>query len=356
MATLAIAFIPFLVANHLYILYVKTKELNTELHTLHEMGQSISSTLDINMILNKILNLSGLVVQFTHGYVLLFNEGSLKPALCWGDNEIGIDLKVTTSKGLIGDIIKKGSSEIINDLEGIKKNIGITNLPKSIKSLAVAPLINNGTLIGMIILGTNATNNYTQRHSRFLNTFANQAAIAVMNARLYQKTVDISQRDDLTKLYNHRTFCDVMQKLINNKSTFAFVMIDIDYFKKFNDNYGHLAGNDILRDVATIMGSNLRDDDYLCRIGGEEFGIILPGVSKDIAFQVSERIRQSIEDYIFLPGKFNNPGLITISAGIAMFPDDAKTMDRLIYCADHALLRGAKDSGRNRVVEFKESV
>jgi diguanylate cyclase (GGDEF)-like protein len=144
-----------------------------------------------------------------------------------------------------------------------------------------------------------------------------------------------------------------MQRLIEKRQLFSLIILDIDYFKKFNDKYGHLVGNEILVKISEIILENVRDEDIVCRIGGEEFAIILPKVGTEVAKSVAERIRESVEEYKFMAdrikGSFTN---LTISAGVSSYPKDGRTMDELMYCADHALLRGAKDGGRNRVVIY----
>jgi two-component system, cell cycle response regulator len=155
--------------------------------------------------------------------------------------------------------------------------------------------------------------------------------------------------DVLTGLYNRRRFHDVLAKEFERSkryaSPFSLVFMDVDHFKSVNDGYGHLMGDKVLSDLASIIKKNIRDIDTAARYGGEEFTAILPSTTKEAALHVAERIRKSIEKHVFpeMPGR-----TITISIGISGIPDKKiDNEDTLIRSADIALYR-AKQTGRNR--------
>ncbi len=155
--------------------------------------------------------------------------------------------------------------------------------------------------------------------------------------------------DLLTELYNRRKFHEVLANEIERtkrySTPFSLFMIDIDHFKSVNDNYGHQVGDDVLKEIAQIILSNIREIDTAARYGGEEFMVILPNTQKLDARNVAERIRTSIEKNRFFGVKNNN---ITVSAGISGMPSkNINTEDELIRCVDFALYR-AKQYGRNR--------
>lgn len=165
--------------------------------------------------------------------------------------------------------------------------------------------------------------------------------------------------DELTNLYNYRYFqqrlTDEMEKAKNNQYEISLIMIDIDYFKNFNDTYGHPQGDKVLKSVADVIKSNLREEDIIVRYGGEEFAIILSHTGKIKALEIAERIRESMARHKFF---LENKGLsvsITISLGIAAYPQDALSKIDLIAKADHALYK-AKEWGRNKVQEFDNSL
>ena len=156
--------------------------------------------------------------------------------------------------------------------------------------------------------------------------------------------------DVLTGLYNRRRFHDVLsteyERAKRYAVPFSLVMLDIDYFKKVNDTYGHSVGDVVLREVATILKNSIREIDTAARYGGEEFVVVLPNTEKENAQIFAERIRQAIERHAFSGVNKN----ITVSIGIGGMPDaKVEDEDKLIRCADFALYR-AKQSGRNRTV------
>ncbi|ERK31839.1 bifunctional diguanylate cyclase/phosphohydrolase [Clostridium intestinale] len=159
-------------------------------------------------------------------------------------------------------------------------------------------------------------------------------------------------KDGLTGVYNHRFFCDILKKIIkeseNDNKSVSMIFIDIDYFKYYNDLYGHQKGDDILRDIGNILRDNVRTQDIVARYGGEEFAIILPDTKEDEATLIAEGIRKKIEKTNF-EGEENQPnGRITVSIGVSVYPDKAKSDIELIKSSDDALYR-AKFFDKNRV-------
>jgi len=163
---------------------------------------------------------------------------------------------------------------------------------------------------------------------------------------------DLSIRDGLTDLYNHRYFQENLAQEIprseRHGKKFSLVFLDVDFFKQYNDTHGHPAGDTVLIALAKLLKGALRKSDILARYGGEEFVLILPETSRENAFAVAENIRKKIADHPF-PGRETQPhGMITVSMGIAVFPEDGRDGSALLQHADSALYR-AKEGGRNTV-------
>ncbi len=174
-----------------------------------------------------------------------------------------------------------------------------------------------------------------------------QEELRISNRRLEE----LSNTDDLTKLYNRRYFMELMelefQRAQRYESNMSFVMIDIDNFKSFNDNYGHLLGDRILYEVAQLLRETLRVHDIVGRYGGEEFGMLMPETDDKGALVVAERYRKRVEEFVLFEG--DKELRITISLGVAGYPHpEINTVDDLIRLADNALYK-AKANGRNRV-------
>jgi diguanylate cyclase (GGDEF)-like protein len=162
----------------------------------------------------------------------------------------------------------------------------------------------------------------------------------------------LARRDGLTGLYNHRYFQEILHaelvRAVRYKQYFSVIFLDLDNFKRYNDTHGHQKGDQLLRILAKVLGSCLRESDYLARYGGEEFTIILPSTTRGEALAVTEKIRGRVERYPFTGRETQPKGCVTVSIGLSTFPEDGKDNASLMENADQALYQ-AKNSGRNRV-------
>ncbi|MCX7805105.1 MAG: diguanylate cyclase [Planctomycetota bacterium] len=176
--------------------------------------------------------------------------------------------------------------------------------------------------------------------------------VKIIDAEKYVETAQLAVTDGLTGIFNHRYFQDRLardiQRAREDGVPVALIMMDIDNFKTYNDVNGHIAGDVALKEVAASLRKSLKRDDLLARYGGEEFAAILYGVDKERAMQVADRLRGVIASRPFPNEKILPGGKLTISCGLAVFPEDAKDRGDLIARADAALYH-AKRSGRNRV-------
>ncbi len=182
---------------------------------------------------------------------------------------------------------------------------------------------------------------------------AHQFALALRRIRLYKDIETLAITDSLTAVYTRRYFVERFEEEIKRcnlrKTTLAFIMVDADHFKKINDQYGHLTGDQVLREIAMIIKESVREIDIVGRFGGEEFCVVLPDTDLDGAWVVAERIRRSAEKKLIKA--YDNALRITLSVGLAIYPTDGNVPDEIIDKADWALYR-AKSQGRNCVVAF----
>ena len=173
----------------------------------------------------------------------------------------------------------------------------------------------------------------------------------LIKSRDFEYTYKLATTDGLTELYNHRFFQEQIRRKIvfsdKMKTPFSLILIDIDFFKKFNDKYGHQAGDAVLKHVAKTLKSSVRSEDLVCRYGGEEMAILLNNVNKEIAIKTAQKICDAIasRNYELTPEITVN---ITISLGVSSYPDNGKTPEELIEYADKGLYK-AKENGRNQV-------
>ncbi|GMR05097.1 MAG: hypothetical protein BMS9Abin23_1031 [Thermodesulfobacteriota bacterium] len=226
------------------------------------------------------------------------------------------------------------------------------------KSVLIVPIVFNDRVLGTIFLRTKKkAHGFSKDEIAFCRIVANSSFHAIRNARIYQKLTDekehlreASIRDHLTSLYNHNHFYLRLEEDFERASRYntplSLIMMDIDNFKRINDNYGHRTGDMVLKEIAETIWKAIRKSDIVARYGGEEFAIILPHTDLAGARGEAERLRSIIEGHSYkdLPGVN-----ITMSLGVASYPHEKiKDHGDLVNRADDALYR-AKKSGRNRV-------
>ena len=181
----------------------------------------------------------------------------------------------------------------------------------------------------------------------------------IIKSRDFEQQYKLATTDGLTELYNHRYFQDQMRMQIANctryNSEFSMIIIDIDHFKKFNDTYGHQAGDAVLKQVAQTLKTNTRATDIVCRYGGEEMSIILTNTDKEEAIKNAHRICKAVSDRVFKLSATQTTH-VTISLGVSTFPQDGDSPQQIIEVADQGLYY-AKEHGRNQVglAEFNET-
>ncbi|MBI2369234.1 MAG: sensor domain-containing diguanylate cyclase, partial [Deltaproteobacteria bacterium] len=216
--------------------------------------------------------------------------------------------------------------------------------------LAVVPLSARGKLVGVMTLASRARRQLLPEEEQLLMTIANVIGVALENARLYGELERMATTDELTGLYNRREIERLLAEEVNRalrvRLPLSVIMADLDHFTRVNDTYGHHAGDRALQHVAALLKTRFRGIDLPGRYGGEELLLVLPGTDKGAAIGVAEKLRELLET---TPFQVDGRELrVTLSAGVATLPADARMGDRLIQRADQALYE-AKQTGRNRV-------
>ncbi|NLZ53935.1 MAG: GGDEF domain-containing protein [Thermoanaerobacteraceae bacterium] len=349
----------YLAVVYIYILYIDVKSANRELTALYNMSVTITSTLDVDMVMDIVLSSVQSIVPWDTACLYVYQNGWLVPAIYEGySNEDFNKLKLKQSQKESGfSLFKEG--KIINNCHKDHRLKELYFCSDDTKSIMVVPLVTNKELIGGIVITSYKDNIYNQKHLTLLSILASQAAVALKNAQLFDETAKLAISDGLTGLYNHMYLYSELERQMEDAKTtggiFSLIIIDVDYFKTYNDMYGHITGDTILKNLADILKKNVRDKDTLGRYGGEEFAIILPGIQPFEAMKIAERIRKVVESTP-LARVGNKNIFITISAGIASYPTDAVSIEDLVNKADKAMIFGAKQKGRNKVVMFRPNM
>jgi diguanylate cyclase (GGDEF)-like protein len=221
------------------------------------------------------------------------------------------------------------------------------------------PMVAHGETMGVLHIRCSSEN----RNSRNIvansaKTAAEQLSLILANLRLRETLRNQSIRDPQTGLFNRRYMIDSLDRELaraeRSSKPVVVAMLDIDHFKNLNDSFGHAAGDAVLREWSSLLKTNFRGSDIVCRFGGEEFVIILPEISVDIAFERMEQLRQDIRHMTVRQDRETIHGM-TVSIGIAYFPVHGRTNQALLRAVDQALYR-AKELGRNCTVIAPEEI
>jgi diguanylate cyclase (GGDEF)-like protein len=232
----------------------------------------------------------------------------------------------------------------------------------SVKSLICAPILVNNGVGGIIYLDSAKKNAFNKEDMEFTELLAKEISISFDISSTFEQSFEYSAirniftSDELTGYLNRRKFdIDITDEVASAKEyeeQLSLLMIDIDWFKKYNDFHGHEKGDALLKAVADTLAANTRPYEKIYRYGGEEFVILLPDTDKEKAPSVARRLQKTIEKTQFEGQKESQPNkTITVSIGVATFPSDADQSDKLIETAESALSR-AKKSGKNQVCVF----
>ncbi len=373
-----------------------------ELAMLYEIGNAMRTTLKLDEILYIILTAvtahAGL--GFNRAMLFLTNdaeqmlEGRIGIGPDTGEKAHHIWQQIDTQRTSLDDLISayyrykaetESSSQLNNLVQSLKiplrEDVGVLALTAlngmpieivteesrqratdpvvqllHLEYFVCVPMKAKDRVVGVIVADNLFTHKpITKDDVRALVMFANQAALAIENSRLYEQTLISAKSDPLTGLWNHGHFQDTLtQQLMlaaQRQEPLCLIMLDLDHFKFYNDTLGHEAGNAALKLVALKLREMCRKQDFVARYGGEEFAIILPQVGKSEGLALAERIRSTVEYQPFRQEGIQPTKCLTVSIGVAAFPDDAKNKDELIHRADQALY-ATKRSGRNRVTGY----
>lgn len=222
--------------------------------------------------------------------------------------------------------------------------------PDSAHSWIGLHLVHHDKIIGLLSISSKLANQYNESSVRLVEAFGSEVSIIIENDRLLQEFRDASIHDSLTGLYNRRQFFKVglieFERAKRYHHPLSAIMMDIDFFKRVNDTYGHLTGDQVLSWFARTCMENKRTSDIVCRYGGEEFAFLLPETSLENATHVAERLRQEVSRQTIPTSKGDIS--ITCSIGVATSSDGLANLEQLLDHSDEALY-SAKNSGRNRV-------
>ena len=334
----------------------RSRRAEQELSVFVELGKTLTSTLDIKEVLKVVMSKVSELVAPRSWALLLVEEttGDLVYEVVVGRPATALKRRrVRPGEGIEGWVAREGKPLLVNGRTDLAK-LGIreNGRVRDSQSILCVPLRIKGKTLGVL----EATDRTDRRMFRpedltLLGTLADYAAIAIENAKNFQRVEELTITDDVTGLYNARHLHQMLDfelvRSARHKLEFSVIFLDLDHFKAVNDEYGHLAGSRLLREIGGLIASRLRKLDVGTRYGGDEFVILLPQTPRKQAARVAQRMRDTLANTWFLQSEGLNVK-VTASFGVAAFPTDATSKNDLLRLADQAMYR-VKNSTRNGV-------
>lgn len=319
--------------------------------TLEGVLESFSNLLSVDDIAAQILEKTRAIIG-KEGRTLLFVVDTEKQELMLASSESAA--AVLTKKGDAFDrwVLRNRKSLMIEDItKDFRFSAADAEAAKAtFRSLIEVPLLSEDKVIGILRMDSAHDLTYAQDDLRLLDIIANLGAVVMQNALLYSRAQETATRDGLTGLVVRRYFLERFEEEIKRsamrKGALSVLMLDIDRFKEYNDKYGHAAGDLILKHLARTIKSIAREGDIVARYGGEELVILLCGIDRRRACAEAEEIRKVVKNEPLMLRRHTNK--ITVSVGVASYPEDALSEEDLMRIADERLYR-AKAGGRDRV-------
>ena len=341
-------------------LYANERRRVEELEALRATTADITKELGLENLLQSILQRATDLLHATGGELGLMDRKSntIKILVSYNmgptDN---IGATISMNEGLMGFVAKTQQIEMLEDYKNWDGQMDIYQ-KSPIHAAIAAPLMIGKRFLGVIgIMNSDRTRKFSENEKDLMSMFAQQAAIAVENAQLFEERQHQARVDMTTGIFNRRGLselgCREIDRSIRFERPLGVIFLDIDHFKVVNDTYGHPVGDLVLQELAERLKKNLRSIDILSRYGGEEFVILLPETNTEGALDVAERIRKTVEEKPFSP---NGLSLwITVSQGVSILNQENGTLDELIRQADEATYQ-SKEAGRNLVTLYDQII
>lgn len=330
------------------------------LKDLIEVARAVVSTLDLDTVLQAIMTSAMNFAETPAGTIAVYDDKREEFVL---HSHEGLSVRFAaqerwsvTPGGLAEQVLLGGETFYVEDTDQATFLNDPLVLAEGIKSLICVPLRMQDGVVGLLHLGDFSPRRFDREKMKLLNILASFASMAIENAKLHKRTKIMAITDSLTGLHNHRYFQEIFnQELLRAKryhKRLAILMIDVDDFKKFNDRYGHPAGDRILAAIGDLVSRTLRKVDYAFRYGGEEFILLLPEASLENALHAAERLRDGVaRETAGIMDVTAGEG-VTVSIGVASYPDDGADREELFTVVDELLYK-AKELGKNKIYHKK---
>jgi diguanylate cyclase (GGDEF)-like protein len=329
----------------------------SRLETLNDVARKLASSLEIHEVISLVSEAIQNTLSADTYYVgLLTDENHLRLELFYDDGEFFPPMDLPLKNSLAAGVIRRRSSILLRNTHNDDQRSGATPViigkPRDSLSWMGAPLEASGRILGMVGVASYSKNAFETSDLELIENFAQLAAMAIDNAYHHNEVETKSKLDSLTGVYNHGSFLNILsveaEKSRSQNRPLSLIMLDIDHFKRYNDAYGHLIGDQVLRLLIQAIRTHIKSTDYVGRWGGEEFIILLPNANGAETIKIANRIRQSLAAMHITDREQRTIPCPTISQGISVFPDDGNDIELLLDLADRRLYV-AKERGRDQV-------
>ena len=327
-------------ANPSYVEQIK--RANREVFTLYSLARDFSSELDLDEILFLFTEKVSELVPFDTSVVYLLDEKGKSAAASYvaGKHKTALTGRsIKVGEGATGYVLQEGVPADNVD-PGLDFESSHSEFKSDYRAMASIPLVANEKLIGAISLYSSEIANYQDEHLRLLETVSRIAADAISRSLEHAVTENYALTDPMTGLANARSlqmhFEKEVKRASRSEGSFQVLMLDLDGFKAVNDTHGHKVGDKMLKEIATIIKTQLREYDFLARYGGDEFVAIVPDTDSTDVMELVRRIEEAVSEFSLVVSD-SQTASVGVSVGTACYPIHGQTFDQIIVCADKAM-------------------
>ncbi|SHE66641.1 sensor domain-containing diguanylate cyclase [Desulforamulus putei] len=356
-----VLFLPVLAAQLIFRKYVHMELSNRELTALFQVARRLRVSNEPDTFFNQILQESRRIVPFHTAVIFfwsqerqLFLPGAAQGP--WQDEMCNV--AVAPGEGLVGQVVESKEPVVIDDVRAMDSPADAGPF-RRFRSVLVVPLLARGEVTGVLALGNMHPCAYEEKHVQMISIIGGQAGIVLANDMLVEKIRHLSVTDRLTEFLNHRQFYHrAVKEMMRSQAAgepASLLLVNIDNMRVFNSRYGHGAGDAVIQMVAAVLRDVTRPADLLGRYGGGELAVLAPGCDTAAALKLAEQIRVEVRDCRLVPEESKQQVRVTVSVGVATFPQDTADPDQLFFGAEKAVAR-AKELGRDRSIAYSQLV
>lgn len=332
------------------------RERLLELYLLYATSRTCSVAVQTSSLFVNIVDLLKNTLQVEEFCLMLRDPVSGLYEMWTADDRVMAqagDFSFRPGEGISGLVVESAEPILVPDVSREPRFLNYHGMLPDIGSFLSVPLVDgNGRVFGVLNIHKPRPNSFREHDKNFFCAVANNLAVALERARLFENACREAMHDELTGLYNRRYLQDCgtreLLKARRSQTPIALLLLDLDNFKEVNDLWGHARGDEVLTGLASLLSKNLRQSDVAARYGGEEFVVLLPDTTGFGAYGLAEKLRATVAGELALKDG-DNCRPITVTVGVASFPEDGQDLDQLLAAADRRLYLG-KAAGRNRVV------